>query len=251
MCFLVTAFSPGATNRREENAEAQVSAIKSIILSIYEAAKYIETWTLPFVSLLLLAMIPLFWKLIKKKNYRFPLPLLVLLISFGMYAAQFTPNQYALGILGAYRVQNIYRFQMFFLLLGNEFYILGYLHRLFPNLKIPFVDKIAKIPFISVIYGVVATCAIFLCMRYYAGSTLSSVSAYESLRDGSAALYYQEHLERLEILNDDTVKDVVLEPYTYPPYALFFNDFQTFYGWENQDAAEYYGKDSIVVRKRE
>lgn len=251
VCFLITVFSPGATNRRQENAEAQVSAIKAIVLSLYKAAEYIRSWTLPFVILLMVAMIPIFWKLVKKKSYRFPLPLLVLLVSFGMYAAQFTPNQYALGILGAYRVQNIYRFQMLLWLLGNEFYILGYLHRRFPDLKIPFADKVAKIPFVSLIYSGFAVIVVLFCMRYYAGNTLSSVSAYRDLRDGSAAIYYQEYEKRLEILNDSSVQDAVLEPYSRTPYALFFNDLKTFNGWENMEAAKYYGKNSILLQKTE
>ena len=250
-CFLITVFSPGATNRRLDNADAQVPAVEAIILSLGEAAKFIWQWSLPFVILLMLFMIPIFWKLVKNTSFRFPVPLLVFIISFAMYAAQFTPNQYALGILGAYRVQNIYRFQMLFWLLGNEMYILGYLHRRFPNLKVPFVHKVCKIPFASVAYGFIATCAVLFCMYYYAGSTMSSVSAYYSLRDGSAANYYQEYQGRLEVLTDDTVKDVVFEPYVNRPYALFFDDFQFSHNWINEDAAEYYGKDSISLQQKE
>lgn len=247
--FLITIFSPGATSRRIENAESQVSAIKAVIMSLVEAGKYIYTWTLPFVILLAVALIPLFWKIIKKKNYRFPFPALVLLISFGMYAAQFTPNQYALGILGAYRVQNIYRFQMILLLLGNEFYILGYLHRCFPALKFSLFERMKKIPFIVMIYGTLATCIVFLCMYNSMGSRMSSVSTYESLRDGTAAQYYQEYQERLAVLEDDSVKDVVFEPYTYHPYALFFYDFQSFHSWINEYAEQFYNKNSILVRE--
>jgi len=247
-CFLVTIFSPGATNRRIENAESQVPALEAIALSIYEAAKFIWQWSLPFVILLMVVLIPILWKLVGKTSFKYPFPLLVLAITFGMYAAQFTPNQYALGILGAYRVQNIYRFQMIFWLLGNEMYILGYIHRRFPELRFPFADKFHKIPFSTVIYGLVATCTVFFCMYYYAGSTLSSVSAYNSLRDGSAAGYYQEYQDRLKVLTDDTVQDVVFEPYHNRPYALFFDDFQRSYNWINEDAAEYYGKKSISLQ---
>lgn len=248
VCFLVTALSPGATNRRTENAEAQVGAVKAIFLSLVEAAKYIHTWTMWFTVLLMLALIPLFVKIIKKKNFRFPLPFLVLVITFGLYAAQFTPNQYALGILGAYRVQNIYRFQMIFWLIGNEFYILGYLHRRFPNFRILFWEKIARIPFISLIYSLIAVCIIFLGTYKYVGATFAPYSAYKSLREGTAAIYYQEYQERLKILKDDSIQEVVLEPYSGAPYALFFSDFKSFFGWENQDAAEYFDKKSIIVK---
>jgi len=247
--FLLTIFSPGVTNRRMENIEHQVPALKAVFLSLFEAAKYVRTWTQPYVILLLIALIPLFWKILKKRNYRFPLPGLVILISFGMYAAQFMPNQYALGILGAYRVQNIYRFQLIFWLLANEFYILGYLQRRFPSLKNGISDKIKKVPFITAVYGTMAVCITFGCMYCYVGNTMSSVSAYKSIRDGSAQGYYQEYQERLAILKDDAIKDVVFKPYYYCPYALYFDDFQRSYNWINEDAAQIYHKNSIIIQE--
>lgn len=248
MSFLLTIFSPGATNRRIENKESQISAAKAVCLSLLEAVKYVCTWTQPFMILLAAAMLPLFWKLVKKKKYRFPLPALAVLFGFGVYAAQFTPNQYALGILGAYRVQNIYRFQLIFLLLGNEFYILGYLHRRFPLLKFRLLEKLKKVPFITAAYGALATCVVFACMCYYAKDTMSSISTYKSLRNGSAKKYYEEYRERVNILEDDTIEDVVFIPYSCPPYALYFGDFQKSYNWVNEDAAQIYNKNSIRIQ---
>lgn len=249
MAFLLTAFSPGATNRRMENIESQVPAVKAICLSLLEAAKYVRIWTQPYIIILMVVIIPLFWKIIRNRKYRFPFPVLVMLFSFGMYAAQFTPNQYALGILGAYRVQNIYRFQLIFLLLGNEFYILGYLHRRYPLLNTFLSDKIKKIPLITAIYGIVAICATIVPMYCYVGDTMSSVNAFRCIKEGSAQRYYQEYQERLSILEDDSVRDVVLEPYSYCPYALFFVDFQQADNWVNKAAAQFYHKDSISIRE--
>lgn len=249
IAFLLTAFSPGATNRRIENMESQVPAIKAVCLSLLEAAKYVWTWTQPYVMILMAVIIPLFWKIIRNRKYRFPFPAIVMLLSFGIYAAQFTPNQYALGILGAYRVQNIYRFQLIFLLLGNEFYFLGYLHRRFPCLKISLFDKIKKIPFSTVVYGIMAICITVVFMYCYVGNTMSSISAFQCIKDGSAQGYYQEYQERLAVLKDDNVKDVVFAPYSYYPYALFFVDFQQADNWVNKAAAQFYHKNSISIRE--
>lgn len=249
ICFLVTALSPGATNRRVENAEAQTGAVEAVLNSLIEAAKFIDKWTMWFTVVLMLVMIPLFLKIIKKKSFRFPMPLLVLIISFGLYAAHFTPNQFALGILGAYRVQNIYRFQMIFWLLGNEFYILGYLNRRFPNAKIKCWAKIQKIPFISLVYSLIAVSVIYVGAYEYVGFTFSPRSAYKDLRQGTAAIYYQEYLNRLELLNDSEIQDVVLAPYSRTAYLLFFTDFRGAEDWENVAAAEYYNKKSITVQK--
>ncbi len=255
VCFLLTAFSPGATNRRIENADAQVSAIKAICMSLYDAAIYVSTWTFPFVLLLCLVMVPLFWKIVKNVKCRFPVPLLILVISFGMFAAQFTPNEYALGIIGTYRVQNIYRFQMIFWLLGNEFYLLGWLHSRFPDRKIPFLsaaaEKWKRIPLSSVIYGVLAGVLVLAAMYINVGPGAAPYKAYRDLRDGTAAVYYEEHQERLLLLEDKSLDDVVLEAFTNPPSALFFEDLKEVNNWENQHAAEYYGKNSILVRTKQ
>lgn len=249
--FCTTILSPGLMSRRTENAEAQVSAFKAIMMSLYEAGKYIYTWTLPFVMVALIGLIPLFWKIIQKRKYSFPAPIVVFTFTFGLYAAQFTPNQYALGILGAYRVQNIYRFQMIFFLLLNEFYFLGYLHRKFPNLGSYFKKMRIKIPMGIVIYGMVFLGGCFLWMREIAGSTMSSTSAYDNLRDGSAVQYYKEYQERLTVLEDETRKDVVFEPYSVHPYPLFFGDFQEAGNWVNMYAAELYHKNTISIHPME
>ncbi len=254
-CFLLTALSPGAANRRIENAAAQVPALKAILLSIYDAFIYMTTWTFPFVLLTVLVMIPLFWKIIKNVKYRFPMPLLVLLFSFGMFAAQFTPNEFALGIIGTYRVQNIYRFQMIFWLFGSEFYLLGWLHRRFPDLKIPVlgtvVRKWKRLPLSSVLYGVVAGVLVVVTMYLNVGPAAAPYKAYKDLRGGTAAAYYQEHQERLQLLEDETLSDVVLDAFTNPPSALFFEDLKKDNSWENRDAAAYYNKNSILVKPAE
>ena len=253
-CFLLTALSPGASNRRADTADMQVPALKAILMSLYDAAKYVKTWTLPFVMIAVLAMIPLFWKIIKNTKFRFPMPFLVLFLSFGMYAAQFTPNEYALGFIGAYRVQNIYRFQMIYLLFGSEFYLLGWLHNKFPEINFTLFRKavkgLQKIPALSVLYCLVMGSVVICAMYMNVGSAGASYSAFKSLRDGSAAIYYQEYQERMVLLEDESISDVVVKPFTCPPSALFFEDWKAENSWENEHAAQYYGKKSIIVESK-
>lgn len=91
---------------------------------------------------------------------------------------------------------------------------------------------------------------IVLCfMLYrYGGSTITSLSAVNSLRYGYAQTYYSEYLERLTVLEDDSVKDVYFEPFTFYPYLLFFGDITDDPNdWTNRAMSSYYGKDSVTL----
>ena len=60
-------------------------------------------------------------------------------------------------------------------------------------------------------------------------------------------------MERFEVYNDDSIKDVVINAYTEDarPYLLFKEDVGSIPGeqgyWQNIEISERYGKDSITV----
>lgn len=264
--FLVSVCSPGAAARQSSAGEA-MAPVAAILLSLKEAAVYLKTWTLPPVLLLMAVMIPVFWRIVAVKNFRYQWPLLVSIVSFGIYAAHFTPCLYALGIIGAYRVQNIYRFQMYVWLLGNELYWLGWFHHRYGEKWKQKLEQmrrtssrskirengimllIRKLP-MTLIVGVLSMAGVGALFYYYGGSSIAAINVVRSLREGEAQAYYTQAQERLEILEDDTQLNVVLEPFTYKPTALFFWDLSTDpQSWENIAVAEYYGKESVALRK--
>lgn len=243
--LLASIFSPGAANRQNSAGEG-LPAFTAILLSLKEAAVYIKTWSIPPVLLMLFFMSPVLWSIVKIKKYAYRLPLLVTIVSFGIYAAQFTPCLYALGIIGAYRVQNMYRFQMYILLLGNELYWIGWLHGKFSQ-KVwkPRWQKDFSLLLPVGILGILLTGGLLL---YYGGSTVTTVSALQSLRKKEAQRYYEQYQERLVLLEDESVTDVVLKPYELKPYLLHFNDITVDPGdWVNQAMSQYYGKNSVVL----
>lgn len=249
-CMLLSIFSPGAAKRQASVGES-ASAIKAIIQSFVEAYNYLKTWTLLPVVLLLLALIPLFWKIVSIKQYRYPLPVLFTVISFCIYSMEFTPCLYALGSIGAYRIHNLYRFTLYILLIVNVFYWTGYIRRCVgKRWKKPMA--LGKIPLKGVLYVGTVSVIISMILLYYGGSTITTVSALRSLRTGNAAQYYAQYEKRLEVLTDGTISDVVLEPYIEVPYLLYFGDIKEDSAqWENTAMAEYFHKNSVRLDDRD
>ena len=86
-------------------------------------------------------------------------------------------------------------------------------------------------------------------LSIWGGSTVTAVSAYHSLVRGEARQYYEENQKRLEILKDERIQDVELEPFTVKPYVLFFGDIvQNPEDWVNQHMADYYDKNSVRLK---
>ena len=68
------------------------------------------------------------------------------------------------------------------------------------------------------------------------------------MANGDAKQYLTEKEKRLEVFEDDSVKDVVFEPHTVRPELLFQNDmYEDATLWENTIVATYYNKNSVRV----
>ena len=91
------------------------------------------------------------------------------------------------------------------------------------------------------------------CLLLTQGATDSlakttSVKSFQSLVSGEAAAYEQEYLERLAILEDDTVEDAVLPPYENRPQLLYVGDLAADpQEPANRKVALFYGKKTVSV----
>lgn len=246
IAFLINCLAPGNKVRQAASGLEPMSPAMAILRSLWEALKYINVnLTLPCIVLGIL-FLPLFLNIVRQKRFRYPWPVLVSLVSFGLFAAQFTPNLYALHIIGAGRVQNIYRLNFYLLLYGNELYWIGFMTRkwLQTDAFASFPKDGSKASFL--LPGWILGGA-FLCISLYLwiNQTLTSFSAMQDLRKGIAEVYYQENQERVKLLTDDTQDVVYLEPFTYKPYVLFFADIEAEPNWINSILASYYGKEEV------
>ena len=249
LALLVSICSPGAA-KRQGVVGAPLSPIEAVLSSFVEAFKYIQTWALLPVVLLIVSLTPIFLKVIQKRAYRFPLPVLFTLLTFCIYAMHFTPCLYALGMIGAYRILNLYRYSLYILLAVNLFYWLGFIHRKWGH-KLHMPQLLCKLPLRSILYTGVAFIVVVPLLYYYGGDTITTVSAIKSLRYGNAQRYYAQFEERLEILTAEENQDIVFEPLDPDvPYLLYLQDLGTDpTAWRNSVTAKYYHQKSVRIRE--
>ena len=249
--FLVNMLAPGNRKRQSAAGVGHLSAVNAVFLSVKEAGAYVATNIYLPCIILGLMFVPLFIKMVKRSKYRYPLPILVSILSFGVFAAQFTPTIYALGILGAGRVLNLYRLNFYVFLFGNELYWTGWFVRRIEE-RYDVVEKVReKKPASHLLPGwFLGGAALCYTLVFYGGVKLSSVSALMSLRHGEAQQYYREYQERLEILEDNTAQEVYLKSFTQKPFVLFFDDITADKdNWINQTVANYFGKTAVYLEE--
>lgn len=254
LVFILNLAAPGNMLRQNSTGMDHLPAIQSILLSCKEAFKYLMTYTiLPYIIVGIL-LIPIIVNMTKKKSYRYPFPGIVSLLTFGLFAAQFTPTIYALGMTGAGRIQNIYRFSLLIFLYGNEIYWVGWTQRRWEEaygkkMQIDSGETSVKMCWILPAW-IVGGIFLLFSLYFWGGNTVTSFSAWNSLRTGEALQYYAEFKERSQLLEDETKREVVLSPYSVKPYLLFFNDIgEDSSDWVNQTLANWYHKDSVTLQK--
>lgn len=253
LAFGANVLAPGNLNRQTSSGVENLSAVGSILHSLKEAADYCIVNLNPPCVIMGIMLIPVLWQIVKKRNYRYSFPLLISILSFGVYAAQFTPTLYALQILGPGRVQNLYRFNFYVLVFANELYWLGWLWRKcrekYSVETSSAEQKEGQTSYLLAgwIVGGILWC---LSLNIWGGSTVTTLSAIDSLRKGEAQQYREEYEERLVILQDPSVKEVYLEPFSMKPYLLFFGDIAVdTEDWVNNAMENYYDKEVIGLKE--
>ncbi|WP_040196037.1 DUF6056 family protein [Candidatus Soleaferrea massiliensis] len=248
--FVINAAAPGNAVR-----QGFFQDTPSIPGAIFYAFRYAvhsaQDWlTLPFICLLIF-LIPLLWKIASKSDFSFRLPLLVFFFSAGLYAAMFCPPVYAMNSTGDKRLTNIIFYAFTMLVVFNLFYVIGWMqNRLKHHMKqngvqtyqLPVCKDSCPVVFILLIFAAF----LFNCVMMSDSMTFTSVSAVQSLRSGEAEQYYDAAQERLVLLKDDTLKDVVLQPYPVKPYVLYFDDITSDPdNSRNKHMRKYYDKRSV------
>lgn len=247
LAFLPAVLAPGNRHRLEGTNVIQGSIFISILRAIKEAAGYIAVWVNSPLIIAGLLLIPIIWKIVDKKDYSYKWPAIVSAVSFGVFASQFFPTIYTLGITGVGRIFNLYRFTMILWLYGNEIYWIGWIKKQMAGILTEKGDGVKRSSFILPIWigGLVVLCYVFI---FWGGKTLTTVSAVLSLKNGDAAQFRQEYLERLAVLEDESIKEVYFKPYSVKPYLLFEADIEENpNSWVNQGVADVYDKELVQL----
>ncbi|MDO4284174.1 MAG: DUF6056 family protein [Eubacteriales bacterium] len=253
--FAASCLAPGNAYRSE--ITQGMGAVKAVFVSLYYFFDYcVSDWTTWAVLAGFLLMIPFIWKMVRSTDFPFPFPLLTLLFGYGLTSANVTPPLYAIGNIGAGRLQALFFMQYLLLMTLCMVYALGWLSKYLEkrqkergvraedkNLSYPaFVATAALAVFI--IFA--SALCVYVDPYYYTAS-----SAVTDLMNGSAKAYGEAYEERVSQLKDPDVSEVIFEPLPAEPELLFFSDITgSMDSWENRAIARFYGKESVVVEGR-
>ena len=247
--FLLNVTAPG--NYVRAAGAGGMNPIKAIMISLYYCLDYcINEWTDWPVILLLIALIPMFWEIVKKTDYKFRYPLVIVLFGYCMVSAMMTPPLFALGNIEAGRLQAL-TFAMYILVASLcEGYVVGWVQ------KRTHKGESER----SQSFTINATWCLVGCFIFFlvaAGLTVipephyfTASSATLELLDGSAKKYSDAQKERIELYNSGE-KNIVVRPFDEQPKLLYFSDIkQDSEEWENKGLSRFYGLDSVRIEKK-
>lgn len=241
--FIISMTAPG-NDVRQAYFTDRPGAVMAVVNAINYALKFSFEWLCnPIIIFALIFITPILIFTASKLDFSFKFPILAPVTAIILIAIQFTPTSYAQNGTGADRLKNIVFYSYIIMLAGVIFYIGGWIsHRLLPQTdwnEVAVKFSRAKLWFII---AVAFLCLAFLnADRSYIKNT-TSVSAFISLKNGEAQSYDKQINERLKLLNDPDVKNVVLEPLKDKPYCLFWSDMNS------GRVAEYYNKESVTLK---
>lgn len=252
--LMLCIFAPGNANRINGNFSGKTgNAVEAVIMSLVRSFTNIYSWTNIKVILMILFILPFVWKAVKNIDYSFRFPGLFTLLTFGLYASQITATMYVDGSTGGGRMGAILFYSYYLWVVGNVCYWVGWLiskknkiQKILENMERRF-GKYLLIYCAAI--GVVLVGILYLAdLRM-----LTSYRAYRNWRQGFAQQYAAEWEARLEILHDDSIKEVEFAPLSIAPEMLTYTDLQDEDGyiWVNHACANYYGKTAVHINTPE
>ncbi len=256
--LFISALAPGNGVRQADTLKtlaSQPSPISAILQSFQYAGQYFLQWmSIPVMAGIFILSV-LLVKLAYKSHFSFRYPFAVLILAFCVFAAGFTPPIYALGagsLIWETRIMNILYFNFLWLWCFMLFYISGWIfHRRPKNKKAQNGINRARLKKLALrpVYYSSAAIILFVLTLPMAKTPVTSLSALQSLVDGSASQYALEAKERKEIYQNQSINHADVLAYTVKPYVLYYDDIKTDKNdWRNISVARYYNKGSVAIR---
>ncbi len=245
--LLISVLAPGSTNHMNNDFEANVSVVEAIFISIRDGLRYIGSWTNISVIMIFVFLLPFIWQLVKSCGWKFKWPVLVTILSGGLYLAEYAPVSYAFGGFAPGRMINLYYINYFWLMLFNVFYWLGWLDRV---LRTKFSGKVQMMAESQCKWQPIYVCVVgvlFLISVAKVGITNTNLYwVYAELYNG----YYQQVdefiEERVAYFEEHQGEDVVIKSVPYQSVITYFSDlFPDKDHLVNATMADYYGVNSI------
>lgn len=243
--FCLNVVAPGNDKRRYALERSESDPVSAIVNSFVEAVANLWDFTGIQTLIFVVLLAPFIYYVVVRTKIKFRYPLLVLVWSFCFYATGFTPSLFSLGHAGMSRTLNAVKITYQILLILNEIYLIGW----YVQKKREKGETLRKGTPVWCFYPmiVIAFLVIFGLEDNQAGN-YSSYGAYYYVHTGEAYNFYQEYLQRLELLKSDE-KNVIFEPYCFKPWFLRPSDLSDNPEEEsNRALASWYDKESIVVQ---
>lgn len=233
---------------RQASCDNSLGAIGSIIEALKQGALYTVTWLNIPVIIMFVFLIPFIYQIIKNTTFKFRYPLIFTIFTFGIFSAQFVPPLYAMNNLGGTRLLDIIYYSFYWIIGLNIAYYIGWVKNKFGDIKV--LDYINdNILVYSLIIAILFAGSIAVTEDY---NNLTSFVSYNSLGKGEAQEYYNQILERYKIYEDESIQDAIIPELTVKPEQIYGADItEDRENWINSDAAKYWGKESIVLEKRD
>lgn len=236
--FAVSALAPG--NQLRQAGMWKIPAWKAVLKSLMQGVRYILAWVDLWWLAVVAVITPLLWKYMKTMRFRFSYPLVVVGYLYGIFCSMSCPTFYTMNSTGPARAVAIvyYGFVLFFFM--GYAYLLGYAQKRLEGKKLP------ELP--AWLWGGCAVLMVAVLLFGGSWKDTSTGKAMECLSSGEAVAYEAEYQERMQVLSDPTIKDVVLKPYKNQPEMLYVGDISgDIEEPTNRKVAQYFHKDSVRV----
>ena len=246
LSFAVSAMAPG--NQVRQDGMWKIPAWKAIAKCLLQGVRYTFAWTGLWWLLAALLLLPVFLRILQKKNWGFfSHPLLFTGYSYGLFCSMSCPLFYTMNSTGPGRAVAIVYYTFLLISFAVFFYWLGYIVRKL-RMRQNTPEKMAVLGKLKIARYVAMTVLLAVILFTGVWQETSAAKAIQVLADGEAAAYAAEYEERLLLLNDPEITDVVLTPFTHQPAMIYTGDLPG----DPEDptskkTAQYFGKNSIYV----
>ena len=257
--FSFSCFGPGNSNRFAETT--QMSPVKAVFVSLYDTFDMLfNDMTRWEVLVILVMLVPIFWKMAGELKVKLEHPILFTLFAFLLVSSNMTPPIFATANIDAGRLKALAFMEFVFMLVLVVFYLTAVARLYFYKKYISGIsdDESDDANTFSPVLSMIIACCVVI---FVIGSVLSikpepeyysCTTALYDIVSGNAAVYKQENAERLSILRDDSIKNAELIEYSVHPEMLFYMDVTPDTSeWINQATAIYYEKETTVLLTRE
>lgn len=252
--FVMAVTAPG--NFVRAGSADGMNPVKAILVSFYYCLELaLGEWTTWPVLIAGVMMVPLFWHMTKKTDFRFPYPAVVAVFGYCLVSAMITPPLFAIGNFEAGRLQALTYIMYILIVTLCLGYVTGWARKKYDSKGRKALTENADSGYGKDERLCLLGCLIFLGF----GSMLMIIpephfytfsSAVTELKSGDAKVYGEALEERIQLYRENAAGKVEVKALKVQPALLFFSDIsEDEEDWKNQGLSRYYDLEAVSVRE--